>query len=178
MCIVLSLWDDRVEREKKKEIGTSTQLSQLKKMDDWTHTLTIELVCAVHATQVVQHVFPTSSFWDFFIFLPTPLPAHLFFSYRTREGENWIFQLFKPVFPVPFDSLSSLKIVIKGKYTQNAGKFFSILKRRRRRGRRRKKEARRTNESETCIINLCAAPRSTSFLKSQFGPADSERVYI
>lgn len=77
-----------------------------------------------------------------------------FFSYRTSGGGRiGFFNYSNPFFHVPFDSLSSLKIVIKGKYTQNAGKFFSSLRRRR----RRKKEARRTNESETCIINLCAA---------------------
>lgn len=68
-------------------------------MDDWTHTLTIELVCAVHATQVVQHVFPTSSFWDFFIFLPTPLPAHLFFFLTERaEGGELDFSIIQTRF--------------------------------------------------------------------------------
>jgi hypothetical protein len=117
-------------------------------MDDWTHTLTIELVCAVHATQVVQHVFPTSSFWDFFIFLPTPLPAHLFFSYRTREGENWIFQLFKPVFPVPFDSLSSLKIAIKGKYTKCGQVFLEFKKK------KKKKKKKKRSEKDKRIRNV------------------------
>jgi hypothetical protein len=70
-----------------------------KKMDDWTHTLTIELVCAVHATQVVQHVFPTSSFWDFFIFLPTPLPAHLFFLTERERGRIGFFNYSNPFFP-------------------------------------------------------------------------------
>jgi hypothetical protein len=92
--------------------------------------------------------FPDFKFLGFLHFSPNPIARSPFFSYRTREGENWIFQLFKPVFPVPFDSLSSLKIAIKGKYTKCGQVFLEFKKK------KKKKKKKKRSEKDKRIRNV------------------------
>jgi hypothetical protein len=92
--------------------------------------------------------FPDFKLLGFLHFSPNPIARSPFFSYGTREGENWIFQLFKPVFPVPFDSLSSLKIAIKGKYTKCGQVFLEFKKK------KKKKKKKKRSEKDKRIRNV------------------------